>query len=731
MKLVDLTGTFAKSGCPFFKVDDEHGIAFGWAIISTIDGEPYFDTQGDHIPMAAVIKAAERFMKNSRAGDEQHDERRAGDIPFAMPIDASLAKSLFNVDMAMEGLVIGFKPYNKALLGKIKSGERRGFSIGGVLHSANEVGKSLLGKSIMTMAKPEEGRLVAFAKARATAKSTRRIFNDFEIDFISAVDWPAQEGALVAIVKSADGDDVHENVLWMRKAAMPPKKPFGAQPQQQPPGSLNGAPGMLQQAAAQPLLPTQQMAAAPTGALPMAPNGGSLPVPAPKLTGEADGHQHAILLDEVGENGVGYTGFGISGVGVSHRHAFVMNPDGSTTIAVNDGHTHTPDGSAAPVELDEEGNPIEPAEGNGPPPFGSDKAKEEFGGEGELAEGEDGGDMPPFAPRRDAAPSSAPKKPSEASASDEEPTDSADGKKKPAPFAPRKRAYSAVQNSDLGVGLENKETAMDAAAQIAALKKQLDNAIAYGELTDAQKAHYRVLSKRDQESFLGMTAVTRDSEVKKAADADPVVYTTSDGIEIRKSDGKLAELQAKKIDAQEKELTKARDIATSARFEKRADAELRHYPKSAAVRGRILKAVETEFAPKDASKPTEIEKKQLEEAMGVLKAGDKALSKSYTRSGVMTDRGSDEVEVDEDAEEALDTLAKKYAKENKISFHKAYDVVVQTDEGQRLYNKAMGHDEFMGDQDSVEIDDFADDDSAGTETGAGDDDDDDEVVEEV
>src|SRR5687767_5353467 len=53
---------YKKQGTQFFKVDEEHGIAFGWAIIATERGVPYFDTQGDHIPMDAVAKAAARYV---------------------------------------------------------------------------------------------------------------------------------------------------------------------------------------------------------------------------------------------------------------------------------------------------------------------------------------------------------------------------------------------------------------------------------------------------------------------------------------------------------------------------------------------------------------------------------------------------------------------------------------------------------------------------------------------
>jgi hypothetical protein len=663
-------GQFAKQGCKFFKVDDEHGIAFGWAIISTINGEPYFDTQGDHIPMSACIKAAEGFMKNSRAGDEQHDERRAGDIPFALPVTADVAKSLFGVDLNQEGLVIGFKPYDKALLGKIKSGERRGFSIGGVLRAAKST-KRALG---------------AFAKSYEDTQGHRRIFEEFDIDFISAVDWPAQEGALVTIVKSLDGKDERETVLWTRKGMLPP----GQKPQsqaQQPPAPMSA-----------PMMPMAQPAIGANALMgPPSPNGGSLPIPQPKLTGESDGHQHAILTDEVGENGVGYTGFGISSTGISHRHAFVMHPGGMIEIGVNDGHTHNADGSPSDMgdepELDEDGNPIEPEldedgnpiesddadTGEDVPAFGSDEAKDEFGGEGPLGSDDNS----------------------------DEPTD----EKKPSPFSSKKRrVHFTGQNFQTGLASDVKENAMDPQAQIVSLKKQLAAALTLAELTDAQKAHYTSLSKRDQDAFLGMTAADRDGQIKKAADADPVVYTCDDGTAIRKSQGSLIERLARQNDENANALKKQKTEAEKLRFEKRASDTMSALPKANTIGWRIIKALEAEFSGKDDGE-------SLKDAMALLKSGNDAVAKRFGRVGKNVDRDADTAT--DDPESELDTLAKKYAKENKISFHKAYDAVLKTDEGMALY-EAMNDDQGMGRPD---LDEYEDDDDVhvggGSDAGDG------------
>lgn len=115
------------------KVDEELGIAIGWAVISTIDGEPYFDLQGDHIPMDALWKAALDFAENSRIAKEMHgltgDDSERGTVPMLMVIDQPVAKAL-GITTNIEGLAIVMKP-DSAMLAKFKAGDLSAFSIGG------------------------------------------------------------------------------------------------------------------------------------------------------------------------------------------------------------------------------------------------------------------------------------------------------------------------------------------------------------------------------------------------------------------------------------------------------------------------------------------------------------------------------------------------------------------------------------------------------------------------
>lgn len=111
------------------KVDSNLGLVFGFAIVSTLDGVPYFDSQGDHIPEDAMLKAATDFMEHSRIAKEMHAGDQKGSVVFAFPLTVDIAKAL-GIETKQTGLLIAMKP-NEDVLGKFKDGTYTGFSIGG------------------------------------------------------------------------------------------------------------------------------------------------------------------------------------------------------------------------------------------------------------------------------------------------------------------------------------------------------------------------------------------------------------------------------------------------------------------------------------------------------------------------------------------------------------------------------------------------------------------------
>lgn len=120
------------------KVDSELGLVFGWGIICKIDGEPYFDSQSDHIPESAMLKATADFMLKSRMSGDMHTRHdgpggqepvQDGAVVFSFPLTTEIAKAL-NIETDRTGWLVAIKP-SPAVLEKYRDGSYRGFSIGG------------------------------------------------------------------------------------------------------------------------------------------------------------------------------------------------------------------------------------------------------------------------------------------------------------------------------------------------------------------------------------------------------------------------------------------------------------------------------------------------------------------------------------------------------------------------------------------------------------------------
>jgi hypothetical protein len=125
--------------CQVCKVDERLGLVFGFAVVSKIFNpetetlDPYFDTQGDHIPEDALLKASLEFAQDSRLAMEMHGQTGntdpIGSVVFIFPMLEDIAKSM-GILTPMTGLLIAMRP-NEEILAKFASGEFTGFSIGG------------------------------------------------------------------------------------------------------------------------------------------------------------------------------------------------------------------------------------------------------------------------------------------------------------------------------------------------------------------------------------------------------------------------------------------------------------------------------------------------------------------------------------------------------------------------------------------------------------------------
>ncbi|UFK26762.1 hypothetical protein [Roseobacter phage RDJL6] len=228
------------------------------------------------------------------------------------------------------------------------------------------------------------------------------------------------------------------------------------------------------------------------------------------------------------------------------------------------------------------------------------------------------------------------------------------------------------------VGKENDMTDKNQSATptVEDLQKQLDRANQVAKMNDAQKAHFETLDEAAQDKFLAKSADDRQAEVdavaKNAADADPVVYTTSAGLELRKSAGDALIAMAKSNDAIAKENAELKKNAADAEIRKRAETDLAHLPGDVDTRVALLKSVD---AIEDET--------QREAAMNALKAQNDAMAKAFKTAG----HGG--TAPDNSATEQLDALAKAHAEKENVSFAKAYDAVLDTAKGQELYAQSL------------------------------------------
>lgn len=209
------------------------------------------------------------------------------------------------------------------------------------------------------------------------------------------------------------------------------------------------------------------------------------------------------------------------------------------------------------------------------------------------------------------------------------------------------------------------------------LQKQLDRANAVAELNDAQKSHLKSLDAAGQDAFLAKTAAERQAEVdavaKNAADADPVVYKTLDGLELRKSAGEALIAMAKSNDALRKQNDELAKKAADADLRKRAETDLANLPGDVEVRMSLLKSVDGIA-----------DETQRTAALNALKAQSAALKPAFETKG----HGGQPVAGS--ADESLDVMAKKYQADHPgTSYAKAMDAVLATDAGAELYGKSL------------------------------------------
>jgi hypothetical protein len=112
------------------KVDDEQGLVYGWAYVSTEDGKLLVDSQGDSIEPIEMEKMATDFMLNSRNAKVMHKGENVGQFVHSFPMTNDIMKA-FDIYSDREGWLVAMKPDSPEILDAYKSKKYGGFSIGG------------------------------------------------------------------------------------------------------------------------------------------------------------------------------------------------------------------------------------------------------------------------------------------------------------------------------------------------------------------------------------------------------------------------------------------------------------------------------------------------------------------------------------------------------------------------------------------------------------------------
>lgn len=377
---------------------------------------------------------------------------------------------------------------------------------------------------------------------------------------------------------------------------------------------------------------------------------------------EEDGHQHAINIYQ-SDDGVAFvTGFGANEDGGMHDHQ-ITEVDGNYVMSTNRGHTHEIDQAAirqavigaimkqgpsrqVRERLAESGEAL--SDGSFPIRNRSDlrRAISAFG----RANRDDRRRVARHIQRRARALDAMDMLPEEGVLADilksANPLDS-------------EREQMSDNNTQTG-NLEK---------QVETLTAELAVAKSMATLTDAQRTFHAGLPTDEEKSaFLAKSDEDRtsamESAVAKAAEADPVVYTTIDGTEIRKSADPALLALAKRADKAEQEAIAGRAQLETTRIAKRAVDEFAGLAGSDEVHVAVVKALET------------IEDAELQkQAFAMVKASNPVgafKTAGVNASPIQKSAG------DKDAANAeLTSLAKAHAAENNVNFYEAYDVVSQ------------------------------------------------------
>lgn len=186
------------------------------------------------------------------------------------------------------------------------------------------------------------------------------------------------------------------------------------------------------------------------------------------------------------------------------------------------------------------------------------------------------------------------------------------------------------------------------------------------------KAAFQAMSPSEREAHCSANPIGGDDASKSAEFAAAVAKAAANDevlkvgdLEIRKS--AVGDANFAIFKAQQAEIAKERDARELLEFQKKAETDFAALPGEPIAKAKALRAI---------GKLDETDRKALE---AMLKSGNDARRGTFKELGKGGGDGADT------SSDKLEAMAKTHAEAHKVSFAKAYDAVLKTDEGAALY----------------------------------------------
>ena len=189
-ELVEVTKSFALDP-DTTSFDEGLNTLFGFAVVSTINGKPYFDLHGDHIPVDVIAKSVSE-TGGFIGADYQHNGEVVGNAAHNMPVFEDFGL----IDKGgRTGLYVGIKYDDPNVLEEHKEKGVSGFSI-----------KALLKKMRVTNPTLIQALNTKSADVEQSKAKDYFIVVSMDLHKIAPVNEPAQEPAVIEFQKSRDSD---------------------------------------------------------------------------------------------------------------------------------------------------------------------------------------------------------------------------------------------------------------------------------------------------------------------------------------------------------------------------------------------------------------------------------------------------------------------------------------------------------------------------------------------